>query len=56
MVSDGKETCDADPCAAAKELEANGIDFTVHVVGFDLTDEETAQLQCVADKYRRQVS
>lgn len=49
LVSDGKETCDADPCAAAAELEANGIDFTVHVVGFDLTDEEKEQLQCVAD-------
>ena len=49
LVSDGKETCDADPCAAAAELEANGIDFTVHVVGFDLTEEEKEQLQCVAD-------
>ena len=49
LVSDGKETCDADPCAAAAELEANGIDFTVHVVGFDLTEEEKAQLQCIAD-------
>ncbi len=49
LVSDGKETCDADPCAAAAELEANGIDFTVHVVGFDLDVEEKAQLQCVAD-------
>ncbi len=49
LVSDGKETCDADPCAAAAELEANGIDFTVHVVGFDLTDEEKEQLQCIAD-------
>ncbi|MGI9416508.1 MAG: VWA domain-containing protein [Geminicoccaceae bacterium] len=49
LVSDGKETCDADPCAAATELEANGIDFTVHVVGFDLTEEEKEQLQCVAD-------
>lgn len=49
LVSDGKETCDADPCAAAAELEAAGIDFTVHVVGFDLTDEEKEQLQCVAD-------
>ncbi|MEM7044707.1 MAG: vWA domain-containing protein [Pseudomonadota bacterium] len=49
LVSDGKETCDADPCAAAAELEASGIDFTVHVVGFDLTAEEKTQLQCIAD-------
>lgn len=49
LVSDGEETCGGDPCAVASELEAAGIDFTVHVVGFDLTDEETANLQCIAD-------
>ena len=49
LISDGKETCNADPCAVAAELEADGIDFTVHVVGFDLDAEEKAQLQCIAD-------
>lgn len=49
LVSDGKETCDADPCAAAAELDAKGVDFKVHVVGFDLTGEEKAQLECIAD-------
>ena len=49
LVSDGEETCGGDPCAVAEELEAAGIDFTVHVVGFDLTDDETANLQCIAD-------
>ena len=34
LVSDGLETCNADPCAAAAELEKSGVDFTVHVVGF----------------------
>ena len=49
LVSDGLETCNADPCAAAAELEAAGIDFTVHVVGFGTTAEENQQLQCLAD-------
>ena len=49
LVSDGKETCSADPCAAVAELEASGVDFTVHVVGFDLDAEEKAQLQCIAE-------
>jgi Ca-activated chloride channel family protein len=49
LVSDGLETCDADPCAAAAELEAAGIDFTAHVVGFGTTAEENQQLQCIAD-------
>ncbi len=49
LLSDGLETCDADPCAAATELEAAGIDFTVHVVGFGTDEEENRQLQCIAD-------
>ena len=48
LVSDGLETCDADPCALASELEAAGVDFAAHVVGFDLKDEDTASLQCLA--------
>jgi hypothetical protein len=50
LVSDGLETCNADPCAAAAELEKSGVDFTVHVVGFGTTDTENRQLQCIADK------
>ena len=49
LVSDGLETCEADPCTMASLLEQSGIDFTVHVVGFDLTEEEARQLQCIAD-------
>ncbi|MBW1848060.1 MAG: VWA domain-containing protein [Deltaproteobacteria bacterium] len=48
LVSDGRETCNADPCALATELEKKGIDFTVHVIGFDMTEEEQAQLTCLA--------
>ena len=29
LVTDGIETCEADPCALAAELEASGVDFTV---------------------------
>jgi Ca-activated chloride channel family protein len=49
LVSDGLETCAADPCAVAKTLEETGVDFTVHVVGFDLKEEEKKALQCLAD-------
>jgi Ca-activated chloride channel family protein len=49
LVSDGLETCDADPCAAAKKLEQLGIDFTAHVIAFDLKPEETEKLRCIAD-------
>lgn len=50
LVSDGEETCNADPCALGKELEATGVDFTAHVVGFDIRKGGKAhqQLQCLA--------
>lgn len=48
LVSDGLETCEADPCALAKTLEENGLDFTVHVVGFDVTEQERKGLECIA--------
>lgn len=48
LVSDGKETCEADPCAVGRELESLGIDFTIHVIGFDIAKEEQAELQCLA--------
>ena len=50
LVSDGEETCHADPCALGKELEKLGVDFTAHVVGFDIdkNSKAKAQLQCLA--------
>lgn len=50
LVSDGVETCDKDPCMAATELESLGIDFTCHVVGFDLKPGESSGLECLAKK------
>ena len=49
LVTDGIETCDADPCALGMELNAAGIDFTAHVVGFGLTGDEGRQVACLAD-------
>ena len=51
LVSDGRETCDYDPCAVGRELEDAGINFTAHVIGFDITDQnDRAQLQCLAEE------
>ncbi|WP_306027301.1 VWA domain-containing protein [Stappia sp. MMSF_3263] len=49
LISDGLETCGGDPCATAKALAEQGINTRVHVVGFDLTQEENEALQCIAD-------
>ena len=50
LVSDGRETCDLDPCAIGNALEQAGIDFTAHVIGFDVVEQaDQEQLQCLAD-------
>ena len=48
LVSDGKETCDPDPCNMVKKLKASGIKFVLHVIGFDVTEEEKQELECMA--------
>ncbi len=48
LVSDGLETCSADPCEMATALEQKGIDLTVHVVGFGVDPAEAATLSCIA--------
>jgi len=50
LVSDGIETCDVDLCALGKKLEESGIDFTAHVIGFDMTEEQSAGLKCLANE------
>ena len=50
LISDGIETCNLDPCALGKRLEADGVDFTAHVIGFDIVDQKAeTQLQCLAE-------
>lgn len=49
LLSDGKETCDLDPCALGAELEKLGVDFTAHVIGFDVAKlEDQKGLRCLA--------
>jgi Ca-activated chloride channel family protein len=50
LITDGLETCNADPCAIARELKSSGVDFTTHVVGFGLSPEEGRQVACIADE------
>ena len=50
LISDGEETCNLDPCTVGKELEKNGVDFTAHVIGFDVSNPaHQAQLRCLAE-------
>jgi Ca-activated chloride channel family protein len=50
LISDGVENCDLDPCKIGAELEKQGVDFTAHVIGFDVTSiEDQKGLKCLAD-------
>ncbi|MCV2892743.1 vWA domain-containing protein [Lentibacter sp. XHP0401] len=49
LISDGVETCNADPCALSAQLAQQGVKFTAHVVGFDLDDAAQASLSCIAE-------
>ena len=50
LVSDGVETCEADPCAVAASLKQQDVDLVVHTVGFDIQDAEAkGQLACIAE-------
>jgi len=48
LISDGKETCEGDPCAAAKALAEADASLVVHTIGFNVDVAARYQLQCVA--------
>ena len=48
LISDGLETCDLDPCASVRTAKEQGLQFVLHVVGFDIAKENTAELECAA--------
>ncbi|MBM7066148.1 VWA domain-containing protein [Actibacterium sp. 188UL27-1] len=64
LVTDGKETCGGSPCYLAALLAADGLDLTVHVIGFkvrgdyfnwnsqggDEKDAQTTVARCLADR------
>jgi len=49
LLSDGVETCNADPCALGRELAQRGVNFTAHVIGFDIAEGDRADLICLAE-------
>ena len=49
LFSDGKSRC-GDPCLAAEEIAASGVEVSVHVGAFVASDQGRAELKCIADK------
>ncbi len=52
LVSDGKETCEGDPCATAKALADADAKLVVHTIGVGVDAATKFQLQCIADMAR----
>ncbi len=51
LISDGRETCHRNTCEVGRQLEKSGVNFTAHVIGFDVTNpKDRAELQCLADE------
>lgn len=48
LVSDGRETCDPDPCAVAKSITAQGLQLRIDVVGLKVDAGARDQLSCIA--------
>lgn len=49
LISDGIESCDADPCALVQEWRDKDVNITVHVVGLGLHGRERAAMECIAE-------
>ena len=47
LITDGREECNGDPCAATQALVAAGVDVKVHVVGFNLSGEDRKAVECI---------
>lgn len=50
LISDGIETCDADPCDLMREWTASNVSIRVHVVGVGLNEMERSAMACIADE------
>jgi hypothetical protein len=52
LVSDGKETCEGDPCAAARAIARANASVVIHTIGLGVDEATRGQLQCVAAEGR----
>ncbi len=48
LISDGEESCGANICEIAKDINASGLILSAHVVGLSLNDKEKENLACIA--------
>lgn len=48
LVADGIDTCNADPCEAARKIKAANPRMNIQVIGFDINQEDAEKLRCIA--------
>ncbi|MBI4747041.1 MAG: hypothetical protein HY774_01010 [Acidobacteria bacterium] len=48
LITDGIESCEADPCALVQEWRAKNIQVKVHVVGFGVDEKAKKTLGCIS--------
>lgn len=48
LLTDGIETCGGNLCEVVREALDDGIDFNLHIVGFDLKNKDRSVLECAA--------
>ena len=49
LITDGIETCNADPCALVRAWREKGVEIRVHVVGFGLDAKAKEAMQCISE-------
>jgi len=49
LISDGIETCEGDPVAVVQSMQERGLSVTANVIGFDVDDEASEQLNAIAE-------
>jgi hypothetical protein len=50
LITDGREECGKDVCAAAEELKAMGVGLMIHIVGLGHKDEDREAVECAATR------
>ncbi|PIU54738.1 MAG: hypothetical protein COS89_09230 [Deltaproteobacteria bacterium CG07_land_8_20_14_0_80_38_7] len=48
LIADGMDTCETDPCETAKAIHTNFPNTSIHVIGFDISQEDAQKIECIA--------
>ncbi len=49
LISDGEETCDADPCELVRAWQNKNVNLKVHVVGLGLEEKARQAMKCISE-------